>query len=81
MGESPPPQVIQLAQVLEGLASSLVPSGRLSDSEVFALGVARGLTENLILAYPALTMAADGSRYPREGGYRPDSEDPRRGTA
>lgn len=63
MAESPPPQVIQLAEVLEGLALSLVPSGRLTDKEVYALGVARGLTENLIRMYPTLTMDGDGTPY------------------
>lgn len=66
MGESPPPTVIQLRQVLDGLAKSLVyerPADRpaLADAEVFALGIARGLTENLISGYPALTLAADGT--------------------
>lgn len=65
-GGSPDPTVIQLADILAGLASSLVPSGRLTNEEVFALGAARGLTHNLIVNYPALTTAADGTRWNRE---------------
>lgn len=61
----PPPTVIQIADILEEIAATAVGSGALQDNEAYKLGLARGLTENLITNYPALTTGADGRRYER----------------
>jgi hypothetical protein len=62
MSESPPPTVIQLRETLERLRA------RIDDGTTKMIlrgltGNALALTKNLIEMYPALTTAADGTRW------------------
>lgn len=60
MNDSPPPQIVQLHGLLEGLRERAFNRRPKYVAELVELDLCVRLTERLIEQYPQLTMGADG---------------------